>query len=104
MPARFRHEEELETGESRLQAATVKGNAATGRIQRRDSVAASVVDNVPYDILIDRNPYPGDVAKFRKHLAQQILSGKLTHTEIVAMGTINGFDGVTGCGMDGLRR
>ena len=57
-----------------------------------------VVNREPYDIRIDSNPYPGDVAKFRQHLAQQILSGKLTHTELVAMGTINGFDGVRlGC-------
>ena len=57
-----------------------------------------VVDSEPCDILIDRNPYPGDVAKFRQHLARRILSGELTHAELVRMGTVNGYDGVRlGC-------
>ena len=57
-----------------------------------------VVDSEPYDILVDRNPYPGDVAKFRQHLARRILSGELTHAELVCMGTVNGYDGVRlGC-------
>ena len=74
-------------------------------IQRRDSVAASRCQSetsltIRHSALI-RNPYPGDVAKFRQHLAQQILSGKLKHAEIVAMGNVNGYDGVRlGCEND----